>query len=130
MGYGQGGSGSLAYQKSVVHSSQRCFQTARAGPPLGGSNSPRLFSARRLAHPPATSTTRILSLWFQGLAQSVFQLRSRQRGSRCPDRTHQRHSLEFPQLLIELGVAVMRENLANSEGDSLAGRTRLSGGFR
>ena len=49
----------------------------------------------------------------QGLAQSVFQLRSRQRGSRCPDRMHQWHGLEFPQLLIELGVAVMCGHLAN-----------------
>src|SRR2546430_10912938 len=49
----------------------------------------------------------------QSLAQSVFQLRSCQRRSRRPDRMHQRHGPEFPQLLIELGVAVMCEHLAN-----------------
>src|SRR5437867_13446248 len=34
-------------KKSVAHSPHRCLQTARAGPPLGGSSSPRLRSEER-----------------------------------------------------------------------------------
>jgi hypothetical protein len=40
----------------------RCSHKNRAGPPRGGINSPKLFSARRLAQSPATSTTRIRSV--------------------------------------------------------------------
>ena len=49
----------------------------------------------------------------QGLAQGIFQFLGRQHSARCPDRMHQRDSSQLAQFLVELGVAMMGERLAN-----------------
>src|SRR5271167_1108795 len=49
----------------------------------------------------------------QGLAQGIFQLLRGEHSTGCPDGMHQRDGSELAQLLVELGVAVMCEHLAN-----------------
>src|SRR5215472_9487278 len=96
-----------------THSPQRCFHSTRAGPPLGGSKSPRLFSARRLAQPAETCTTRILSLSSRVLSRAscsslaVSTVRAAQ--IECIRGT----ALNSRQFLVELGAAMMGEHLAN-----------------
>src|SRR6516162_1198786 len=49
----------------------------------------------------------------QGLAQGIFEFLRCEHSARCRDRMHQRDSSQLAQFLVELGVAMMGEHLAN-----------------